>query len=76
MLDIKHVSELEKKMSPENKKRAKELYDQFYGIPFGHLEPIYCGPEARAMAKGPKALKTYYREGKKYLVKIDIKDFT
>ena len=75
MLEIKHISELEKMMSPEAKKRAKEMYDKFYGIPFGHLEPVYCGPEGRAQAEGPDALKAYYEDGEKYLRLVDVNDF-
>ena len=76
MLEIKHISELEKKMSSEDKKRSKEMYDKFYGIPFGQLDPVYCGPEARARVKGPEALKAYYKEADKYLVEVDIEDFS
>jgi len=60
---MKHVSELEKSMTFEQKALAKVMYDKFYGIPFGHLEPVYCGPEARAREEGSEALETYYKEG-------------
>jgi len=76
MVVIRHISELEEMMTPEQKKKAKEMYDKYYGIPYGDKEPIYCGPEARAMAKEPEALKEYYKDGEKYLVEVDLEDFS
>jgi len=72
---FKDISELEKKMTPEQKKKAKEMYDKYYGIPYGNKEPILCGPEGRAQAKGPEALKAYYADGEKYLVEVDLEDW-
>ena len=73
-MEFRHIDELEKMMSPEQKKKAKEDYDKYYGIPFSHLEPTYCGPEARARAKGPEALKAYYDDGEKYLKEVNPDD--
>jgi len=73
MLEIKPISELEKLMTPEQKKKAKEMYDKYYGIPYGDKEPILCGPEGRAEAKG--TLKEYYEDGEKYLVEVDLEDW-
>jgi len=71
---IKHISELEKLMTPEQKKKAKEMYDKYYGIPYGDKKPILCGPEGRAQANG--TLDEYYKDGEKYLKEVDLKDFS
>lgn len=43
---IRHVSELRKIMTDEQKKEADAMYDKYYGIPFGHLEPVMCTTSA------------------------------
>jgi hypothetical protein len=74
-MKIKHISELEKMMTPEAKKISAELFKKYYTDLFGDCEPILCGPEGRAAAKGPEALKKYYEECEDYNKPIDMDDW-
>ena len=66
-----NIEDLEKMMTDEQKKEARDLYEKYYGE-FKDVEPIYCGPEARAMAEGPEALRAYYKDCEKYLREVDL----
>lgn len=61
-MEFRHISELEELMSDEQKAESKRMYDKYYGIPFGHLEPVMCGPCGDT-------------NGEEYLVEVDLEDF-
>jgi len=63
-MEIKHISELRKMMTPEQIKKSEEDYQKYYGIPYGHLEPVYPAIEA-----------TYETSGEEYLTPVDLEDF-
>ena len=73
-MKIRHVSEIRKMMTEEQKKESDENYEKFYG-PYKDLKPLLCGPEARAAVKGTKALEEYYAEDEDWLNPVDLEDF-
>lgn len=40
-IEIRHVSEIEKEMTPEQKEQSKKMYDKFYGDEFGDSNDIF-----------------------------------
>lgn len=66
-MEFMHIDELEKRMTPEQKKKAKEMYDKYYGIPFGHLEPVYPAIESTEEYKRTN--------GEEYLKKVNMEDW-
>ena len=68
---MQSYEEFYKTLSDEVKQRAKKLLDEI--CPWlNDSPPIYVGPEGRAMAEGPEALKKYYKEGEKYQREVDL----
>lgn len=68
--EFKHVSELEKMMTKEQKEKAREDFEKYYLIPFGDKEEIFCGPE-RFRRNGCQC-EECLDDGEKYLKKVDL----
>ena len=61
-MKFRHVSELEDLMTDEQKAQSQRDYDKYYGIPFGHLEQVMCGPCGDA-------------DGEEYSNKVNLEDW-
>lgn len=71
-LRFRDIKELESLMSEEQKQKAQADFKKYFLDSFGNLEPLLCGPEARAKNNG--TLEEYYNESD-YLRKIDLTDW-
>ena len=67
---MKSYKEFRASMSKKKKEESYALYKECKAGLEG--PPIYCGPEARARAKGKEALSAYIADCAKYVKKINI----
>ena len=67
---MKSIEQLRASMSKRQKRNADRMYKKAMKGLDG--PPIFCGPEARAMAEGPEALKAYYADCSEWLKPIDL----
>lgn len=61
-IKFRHISELERLMTLEQKERSKQMYEKFYDKPFGKLDAVNCGPNE-------------LEDGEEYLKEVDLNDF-
>ena len=60
--EFKDIKELDKILTPEQKRKAKKDFKKYYLDPFGKSEPVMCTPEIES-------------NGEEYLVEVNLEDF-